>query len=468
MLTVFPLPDLGEGLTESEVLSWHVKEGDEVTLNQILGEVETAKAVVELPSPFSGVIEALHAAPGEVVQVGRPLITFEVEGEAPVGSDESSAEKRTPTLVGYGAAVGSDAPPRRRRSRRGSAPAQPAADPAPSLPDVAEAPAAEPAPAAAAAQQTPAASVLTSRPRATPPVRKLARDHGVDLNSLVGSGPDGLILRSDVTAAAGAGTVQEVAGAAAVAGAATAAGPQAGRAMGAQPGGDEEWDVPVRGVRKATAAAMVASSTQQPQVTEFLTVDVTRTMKLVRRLREDRAWSGVRVSPLAVVAKAVCLALATEPGLNATWMGESIRFRRRVDLGIAVATERGLVVPHVPAAQGMSLRELAGAIGELAGTAREGRTPAELLRGGTFTITNVGVFGVDAGTPLLNPGQSGILAMGAVRRQPWEHRGKIKLREVMTLAITFDHRVVDGAEGSRFLATVGALLEDPGATITVA
>lgn len=460
MLTVFPLPDLGEGLTESEVLSWHVKEGDEVTLNQILGEVETAKAVVELPSPFSGVIEALHAAPGEVVQVGRPLITFEVEGEAPVGSDESSAEKRTPTLVGYGAAVGSDAPPRRRRSRRGAAPAQPAA---PSVPDVAEAPAAEPAPAAAAAQQTSAPSVLTSRPRATPPVRKLARDHGVDLNSLVGSGPDGLILRSDVTAAAGAGTVQEATGAAGPAGAATTAGQQASPSAG-----DDEWDVPVRGVRKATAAAMVASSTQQPQVTEFLTVDVTRTMKLVRRLREDRAWSGVRVSPLAVVAKAVCLALATEPGLNATWLGESIRFRRRVDLGIAVATERGLVVPHVPDAQGMNLRELAGAIGELAGTAREGRTPAELLRGGTFTITNVGVFGVDAGTPLLNPGQSGILAMGAVRRQPWEHRGKVKLREVMTLAITFDHRVVDGAEGSRFLATVGALLQDPGATITVA
>lgn len=447
MLTVFPLPDLGEGLTESEVVAWHVKEGDSVTLNQVLGEVETAKAVVELPSPFAGVIEALHAGPGDVVQVGKPLITFEVEGEAPVGSDDAAGSGRTPTLVGYGAAEGSDAPVRRRRSRRGggdSAPAPRVPVPATTVPDAA-------VPAAAVA-----APARADRPRATPPVRKLARDHGIDLSALTGTGQDGLILRSDVTAAVAAaqqevGAQQEV----------DAPQEQAAPA----PAGAGDRDVPVRGVRKATAAAMVASMREQPQVTEFLTVDVTRTMKLVRRLREDRAYAGVRISPLAVTAKAVCLALAREPGLNAVWLGESIRFRSQVDLGIAVATDRGLVVPHVPAAQAMSLRQLAGAIGELAVTAREGRTAPELLRGGSFTLTNVGVFGVDAGAPMLNPGQSGILALGAVRKQPWEHRGKVRLREVMTLAVTFDHRVVDGAEGSRFLAAVGAILKDPGATL---
>lgn len=457
MQIVFPLPDLGEGLTESEVVSWHVKEGESVTLNQVLGEVETAKAVVELPSPYAGVIGLLHAGPGDVVEVGKPLVTFQVEGEEPAPDD---ADESTPSLVGYGAPTHGDAPVRRRRGRSGAHAAAPAPSHAPSAPAAAPAPAAASAPVALATR--------TQRPRSTPPVRKLARDAGLDLDTLVGTGMDGLITREDVTAAISGGQAQSLTApdTASVQESVVGGVPlQEGlRTLGGRP---RTWQVPVKGVKKATANAMVASMRDQPQVTEFLTVDVTRSMELIAELKRDRTFRDVKLSPLTLVSKAVCIAMEREPGLNARWAEQNITMQSFVNLGIAAATDRGLVVPNIKDAQALSLKELALAINDLAATARAGKTASSHLSGGTFTITNVGVFGVDAGTPILNPGETGILAIGQVRRTPWEHRGEIALRDVMTLSLTFDHRVVDGAEGSRFLADVGAILNNPGRTLTM-
>lgn len=482
MLQVFPLPDLGEGLTESEIVSWNVSEGDSVELNQVLGEVETAKAVVELPSPYAGVIGTLHAGPGDVVLVGAPLVTFELEGEEPAGQASEAAAGRTPSLVGYGAAVDAGGPAKRRRSRGGrgttalvDAPSASPADQAAPVreePPTVQTPSPLPAsPGGPVAPDSPG-TPRDHRPRATPPVRKLARDGGVDLASLAGSGADGLITRDDVTAALAAAARSLVGPPALSDGTAppgfvTQPGQQDQAPVRTLGGKPRTWSVPVKGVRKATAQAMTVSVREQPQVTEFLTVDVTPSLELVERLRGSRDFSETKLSILPLVAKAVLVALEREPALNARWEGESLLMQSFVNLGIAAATERGLVVPNIPDAQAMSLKELARAIGELAATARAGKTPMARLTGGTFTLTNVGVFGVDAGTPILNPGETGILAIGAVRRQPWGYRGEVALRHVMTLALTFDHRVVDGAEGSRFLADVGAILADPGMTLTM-
>jgi pyruvate dehydrogenase E2 component (dihydrolipoamide acetyltransferase) len=278
-------------------------------------------------------------------------------------------------------------------------------------------------------------------PLAKPPVRKLARDLGVDLRTLTGTGPGGVITRDDVRA----GTAPAPATAA--------------------PGTRRE---PATGVRKATAAAMVASAFTAPHVTEFLAVDVTATMALRDRLRAGREYAEVPLSPLAFVAKAVCLALRRTPVLNAQWdepAGEIV-YRERVGLGIAAATPRGLLVPTVRDADTLSLRELAVAVAELATTARAGTKPPGDLSGGTFTITNVGVFGVDSGTPILVPGQAGILAVGAIKQAPWVVDGALAVRTVCQLALSFDHRLVDGEQGSRFLADVGALLTDPGLALT--
>lgn len=470
MIRDFPLPDLGEGLTESEIVAWRVAVGDRVELNQIIADVETAKAVVELPSPFAGVVTALYAGEGETVNVGEPLFSCDtgegaadgepgapVEGAqqaspaaAPAAAASSADDAPGPNLVGYGARTESGP---KRRARRGAL----AADLVPELP----AESAPAAPAAPAVRPTPTraeADAPVERPRSTPPVRKLARDLGVDLEAVHGTGERGLITRADVEAAASDAATEPAAQAAEAPG-------------GGLPTVDAGADVriPIRGVRKHTAAAMVQSAFTAPHVTEFLTVDVTATMDLVRGLREDPAFAGHRVTPLAVVAKAVCLAARRTPEVNARWeeaSQEIVQFAS-VNLGIAAATERGLVVPNVKGADRLTLVELADAIGELAVTAREGRTRPADLTGGTMSITNVGVFGVDAGTPILNPGEAVILATGAVRRLPWEYRGEIALREVMTLSLSFDHRLVDGKQGSAFLADVGAILRDPARALTM-
>ncbi|GAA2992331.1 dihydrolipoamide acetyltransferase family protein [Microbacterium terrae] len=466
----FLLPDLGEGLPEAELVTWLVAEGDEVSLNQTIAEVETAKAVVELPSPFAGRVATLHAAEGEVIAVGSVLISFDVAGadapahdvpatETPVGETAEAAEiasavatdavpedaRAEPNLVGYGASPRAGSRPQRRarvgarQARTDTAVLEAAPHDAIQLGDVEQ---------------------VVERPRSTPPVRALAKQLGVDLALVEPTGPTDLITRADVEAyAERVGATGAVAPAASTVDAADAAPDAPPREVDAR-----TTRIPIRGVRKHTAAAMVQSAFTAPHVTTFLTVDVTATTELVASLKADRSLQDHRIGVLAVAAKAVCLALGRHPELNSAWdeaAGEIVQ-HHYVNLGIAAATGRGLVVPNIRDAQELTLVELADSIRTLAETARAGKTSPADMAGGTFSITNVGVFGVDAGTPILNPGEAGILAVGAVRRRPWEHRGAIALRDVMTLALSFDHRLVDGEQGSKFLVDVGDVLSEPG------
>ncbi|ABK02777.1 catalytic domain of components of various dehydrogenase complexes [Arthrobacter sp. FB24] len=461
MIKEFRLPDLGEGLTESEILSWKVAVGDTVALNQVIAEVETAKAVVELPSPFAGVITALHEQPGTVVEVGKPIVSFEVEGDdgGPSAASPAPAEaaKREPNLVGYGAVVEGSGRPA-RRARTFAAPVARVVEPVETRAPVARvvepvetrAPAASAAPAAAA-----------ERPRSTPPVRKLAKDLGVELTAVTGTGAGGLITRDDVRNFVGGGDLP--AAARALAGAEAAG----GAASGAP--GERETRTPIKGVRKLTAAAMVSSAFTAPHATEFLTIDVTPTMELLSRLKASRTFEGFKLTPLTLVAKALLIALRRQPSLNSRWdeANQEIVQYNYVNLGIAAATPRGLTVPNIKDAHSMSLTELSTALTALTETARAGKTSPAELTGGTISITNIGVFGIDAGTPILNPGEAAILAMGAVRKMPWEYRDEVALRQVMTLSLSFDHRLVDGEQGSRFLADIGAVLADPGMVLAM-
>ncbi|MFF4923759.1 dihydrolipoamide acetyltransferase family protein [Kitasatospora sp. NPDC001261] len=466
-LREFKMPDVGEGLTEAEILSWYVKPGDTVTDGQVVCEVETAKAAVELPIPFNGVVETLHFPEGATVDVGTVIISIAVAGEAgvaapaapaaapaqapvPAPAEEPEPERRE-VLVGYGPRTGGS----QRRARRTTTTKVAATRPAPAA---APAPVAAPAPAASA----PVAEVPSGeRPLAKPPVRKLAKDLGVDLRAVTPTGRDGVITREDVHAHAAA----QAAPAAPVAETAVAepAAPQA------PVSGAGDVRVPIKGVRKATAQAMVASAFTAPHVTEFVQVDVTRTMKFVRRLKESgELGRDVRVSPLLIVAKALLTAIKRHPGINAQWdeAAQEIVLKGQVNLGIAAATPRGLIVPNIKDAGSRTLSGLATSLGELVETARQGKTSPADMQGGTITITNVGVFGVDTGTPILNPGEAAILAFGAVRELPWVHKGKVVPRQVTTLALSFDHRLVDGELGSKVLADVAALLERPKRLIT--
>jgi len=462
VIAEFHLPDLGEGLTEAEVVQWMVEPGDSVSLNQTLAEVETAKAVVELPSPYEGTVATLHAGAGDTVLVGAPLIAFDVAGAEPEPAPDADAadaadpaaadeEKAQPNLVGYGAAPAASGRPA-RRARRG-APSDAAAR-------------ADAAVLAAAPHDALPPSVAEptagERPRSTPPVRAHAKRLGVDLALVAAEVGDRVISRADVDAYA----ERVGAGASGDSTRPTAPAPSEQQlfAPSDSSGDRAQTRTPVKGVRKATAQAMVRSAFTAPHVTTFHTVDVTATMELIEQLRADRSLSEHRIGPLVLVAKAVCLALGRNPSLNATWdegAGEIIE-NHYVDLGIAAATDRGLIVPIIRDAERLSLTGMADALTQLTQTARAGKTSPAELAGGTFSITNIGVFGIDAGTPILPPGQSGILAVGAVRRQPWEHQGEIALRQMMTLSVSFDHRLVDGAEGARFLKDVADLLEQPG------
>ena len=469
MIKEFRLPDLGEGLTESEILSWKVDVGDTVSLNQVIAEVETAKAVVELPSPFAGVIKELHEQPGSVVEVGKPIVSFEVpddDGASPSqgsgafspGAGESAGEtpkageslKREPNLVGYGAVVEASGRPTRRP--RNLAPVEPAAI----RPHVVEH--VEDKPVHSIPMETrPAEDHHAERPRSTPPVRKLAKDLGVDLTQVTGTGPGGLITREDVQGFAG--HAGEPAGATAG---------QVTIASGTRTG-ERETRTPIKGVRKHTAAAMVQSAFTAPHATEFLTVDVTPSLELLAKLKNSRDFAGTRLSPLTLAAKAVLVALRRNPALNSRWDGDNqeIVTFNYVNLGIAAATPRGLTVPNIKDADAMALPQLAQALTALADTARAGKTTPADLAGGTISITNIGVFGIDAGTPILNPGEAAILGLGAVRTMPWEYKGEVALRQVLTLSLSFDHRLVDGEQGSRFLADVGAILAEPGIVLAM-
>ncbi|QHE69928.1 dihydrolipoamide acetyltransferase family protein [Rhodococcus sp. WAY2] len=429
----FPLPDLGEGLTDAELVSWFVAVGDTVELNQIIAEVETAKASVELPSPYAGTVTALHAAEGATIDVGTPIIdidTGEDSAAAPAvptkqisAAAKTGTPERIPVLVGYG--VAGDG-----RSRRHSRPAA----------------------AGERRREVVGGHGVRGRPLAKPPVRFYANQHGVDIAEVTATGPHGDVTRDDITDYLAARQATEtspesVSSAPVVAGSATG----------------DETRVAIKGVRKHTAAAMVTSAFTAPHVTEFVTVDVTPMLELLDNLRAHRQFTGVRLTPLALIAKALLIALRGNPSLNSHWDDEAqeIVTKHYVNLGIAAATPRGLMVPNIKHAHQLSLRELADALVDLTLTAKEGKTGPADLSGGTITITNVGVFGVDAGTPILNPGEAAILCFGAIRKTPWEFEGDIALRSVTTLSLSFDHRLVDGEQGSKFLADIGRILSDP-------
>ncbi|MEU3884915.1 dihydrolipoamide acetyltransferase family protein [Streptomyces californicus] len=472
----FKMPDVGEGLTEAEILKWYVQPGDTVTDGQVVCEVETAKAAVELPIPFDGVVHELRFPEGTTVDVGQVIIAIDVapgSGDAPAPAadpvqepvEEPAAEAepkgRTPVLVGYGVAESST----KRRPRKGASAAPEAAAVAAAVHAELNGHAAA-APAAAPAPSVPAqGGAAGGRPLAKPPVRKLAKDLGIDLATVVPTGKDGVITREDVHAAAAPAASEAPAQAAPAPVSAEA--PVATEPT-AVPDFARETRVPVKGVRKAIAQAMVGSAFTAPHVTEFVTVDVTRTMKLVAELKEDKDMAGVRVNPLLVIAKALLVAIKRNPEVNAAWdeANQEIVRKHYVNLGIAAATPRGLIVPNIKDAHDKTLPQLAEALGELVTTARDGKTSPAAMAGGTVTITNVGVFGVDTGTPILNPGESAILAVGAIKLQPWVHKGKVKPRQVTTLALSFDHRLVDGELGSKVLADVAAILEQPKRLIT--
>ncbi|MDX6198964.1 MAG: hypothetical protein QOJ79_2115, partial [Actinomycetota bacterium] len=467
------------------------KVGDEVKLNQPIVEVETAKAAVEVPSPYAGVVHEIHHAAGATVDVGSPIITFDTEPGAgaldPVAtasvvsthpeigdmvpkppaegfvepglhaapaSDESGPlgaligevgpSGRTATLVGYGP----KSVTAKRRPRSDSSHATPAKA---SVPAVAAPPPATAARVSAAAVgQSAAASAGALTVLAKPPVRKLAKDLGVDLSAVVATGPNGSITRSDVENAA----------------AQPAAYRESAAPLRSVPDYDpatREQRIPIKGVRKMTAAAMVGSAFTAPHVTEFITLDMTPSMELRGKLQALPEFAGVKVTPLLLVAKALLLAVKRNPEINATWdeAGQEIVVKGYVNLGIAAATPRGLIVPNIKDADQLTLPELAQALQQLTATAREGKTqPADMARG-TITITNVGTFGVDNGTPIINPGESAILCFGAVRPTPWVVDGEIVVRQVTQLALSFDHRNVDGQLGSQFLSDIARVLADP-------
>jgi 2-oxoisovalerate dehydrogenase E2 component (dihydrolipoyl transacylase) len=487
----FRLPDPGEGLTEADIVTWRVAAGDTVKVNDIVVEIETAKSLVELPVPFAGTVTELLVNEGDTVEVGTPIISVETSGGAPTtvkdapsqgavepGIEGSPAPKvdpavtgatdgeeieegkiggttstgRTAVLVGYG--VKQTEAKRRPRKADVAPPVHyPTHNPDEFVPsaEVALGDRTARAPRAAA-QPTTSRDPGAGRVLAKPPVRKLAKDLGVDLDQVTATGDDGVITRSDVEAhASGAPTN----------GAPSTPAPTISDAA-------REERIPVKGVRKMTAQAMVQSAFTAPHVTEWITVDVTKTMDLVENLKRDKEFRDVKVTPLLVLAKALCLAIARNPGMNATWDedAQEIVLKRYVNLGIAAATPRGLLVPNIKDAHAMTMRQLGEAIGELTTTAREGRTQPAEQTGGTITITNVGVFGVDSGTPIINPGESAIVCFGTIRKQPWVVTNaagddELAIRHVTQLAVSFDHRLIDGELGSRFLADLAALLEDP-------
>jgi pyruvate dehydrogenase E2 component (dihydrolipoamide acetyltransferase) len=494
----FPLPDLGEGLTDGEILKWLVAEGDTIALNQPLVEVETAKAAVEIPAKWAGRVVRIFHPEGATVEVGTPLVSIDTapdSGAVPEqpaagstgagagdGADATPAAGliggaapggRTAVLVGYGPRTGAATRrPRKAAPATAATAAAFAAEPEPAATPpqdqlsfggtAASAGAGSPGSAKVATIMEPAgplAGAAAGPVLAKPPVRKLARDLGVDLATVPGTGPAGSITRDDVLATAD--------GAAAAAATTTTTTADGQVTAGAAFGPDRERRVPIKGVRKLTAENVSASAFTAPHVTEFLTVDMTRSMRALDRLRAMPPWHQTRVSPLLLAAKAVLLAARRHPMINSTWddaAGEIV-IKEYVNLGIAAATERGLIVPNIKDAGRLTLRELADALAGLVQTAKSGKTPPSDMSGGTFTITNVGVFGVDSGTPILPPGEAAILAFGAVRAAPWVHKGRVRPRQVTTLALSFDHRIVDGELGSMFLRDVGAFLTDPEAAL---
>ncbi|MBF4583790.1 2-oxo acid dehydrogenase subunit E2 [Curtobacterium sp. VKM Ac-2865] len=516
----FPLPDVGEGLNEAEIVQWRVAIGDAVAVDQVLVEIETAKSLVELPSPFAGTVTGLLVAEGDTVEVGRPIIRVEsgasvasttdqpggaasvadaapvspvvapsapvasappvavparvtvpapaaatparaaaptpapaapaptesrmpaslpaAEGASVVGTDESSGA----VLVGYGSAT--SAPSRRKPGARRAAAAAAQANRASSreadlvVTDEGEATTAD---AVAAQGQRPARPSMPAV-MAKPPIRKLAKDLDVDLAIVVPTGLSGEVTRDDVIRHAQQASVF--------------------RNIETPEWGDVRQEtIPVKGVRKAIATAMTTSAFTAPHVSLFVDVDATRTMEFVKRLKASPTFAGIKVSPLLIMAKAVIWAVRRNRSVNSSWTDREIIVHHFVNLGIAAATPRGLIVPNIKDAQDMSLLELAKALEEMTITARDGKTSPAQMADGTITVTNIGVFGMDTGTPILNPGQVAIVAMGTIKPKPWVVDGEVRSRMVTTIGASFDHRVVDGDVASRFVHDVASVIEEP-------
>ncbi len=470
----FPLPDVGEGLTEAEIVQWRVAPGDRIALDQVFVEIETAKSLVELPSAFEGVVSELLVDEGKTVDVGTPILVIQTDGggadattsapsaaaasagapvtaEPAVGATVAShtaapSEGGGAVLVGHGSS-GPSATRRKRHPSPGGAHESLATVPPPTA-----APPAAPAPSAQAGAPTGAAAAPTApaAPRpdsgvpviAKPPIRKLAKDLGVDLSRVAPTGPIGDITRDDVIRSASQVSVFR-------------------NIQTPEWPTDREDRIPVKGVRKAIANAMVQSAYSAPHVSVFVDVDATRTMEYVKRLKASPDYAGVRVSPLLIMAKAMIWAVRRNPSVNAQWTDEEIIVKHYVNLGVAAATPRGLIVPNVKEAQAMTMVELATALEQLTLTAREGKTQPAEMQGGTITITNIGVFGMDTGTPILNPGEVAIVALGTIKQKPWVVDGEVRPRFVTTVGASFDHRVVDGDVASRFLADVASIIEEP-------
>ena len=433
----FALPDVGEGLTEAEIVSWAVQPGDTVATNQIIVEIETAKSLVELPSPFAGEVVALHVAEGDTVEVGSAIISISVgainrgpdldpDADASTTAVDEAGAEEPKLLVGYG--PGEPRPRRRRGTTDHAAPAHVETEPA----------------AGNTAAVDTAAVDIAARIRCAPPVRKLAKDLGVDLATVTPTGPAATITQDDVLSAA------------------DALRPPASTAESSS-----EIRMPIRGVRKHTAAAMVSSAFTAPHVSEFVTFDITRTMELRSRLASRTEFADVKLSPLSLIARAFLRAIERTPISNSRWeeATQEIVQLSEVNLGVAAATPRGLVVPNIRSAQRLGLRDLSVAIADLAATARAGKTAPEDMNHGTATISNFGVFGVDAGTPILNSGETVILGVGSITRRPWVvgsgDAETVTPRWVTTLSLSFDHRVIDGQQASELLADTAAFLREP-------
>lgn len=491
-LNKFNLPDVGEGLTEAEIVSWKVKPGDTVAINDVLCEIETAKSLVELPSPFAGTVTELLVPEGVTVDVGTAIISVSdaVSGDpTPADVPAPALQTAAPAALMYGnlatdepasdggaadgglaggPLVGSgpkaDAVKRRPRKTRTEIPADPihgAPEIEPAQPRSAEevletriSPSSVSGP-----EDKPtlggAITGLVNKVLAKPPVRKIARDLGIDLADVVATGARGEVTREDLVSYQAQRDAEL---------------DKADTFWGktGRPQDQRIERIPVKGVRKATAKAMVESAFSAPHVSIFVDVDASRTMEFVKRLKASRDFEGIKVSPLLILAKAVIWAAARNPSVNATWVDNpdssdaaEIHIKHFMNLGIAAATPRGLMVPNIKNAQDLSLKELALALNDLATTARAGKTQPAQMQGGTLTVTNIGALGIDTGTPIINPGEVAIVAFGTIKQKPWVLDGEVIPRWITTLGGSFDHRVVDGDLSARFMADVASILEEP-------
>ncbi|MFP5225401.1 MAG: dihydrolipoamide acetyltransferase family protein [Actinomycetota bacterium] len=461
----FKVPDLGEGLTEAEIVNWLVKVGDSVELNQPIVEVETEKAIVEVPSPFEGKIKELKGEVGEKVEVGSVFVIFEVEDS---DDDDSPTEagSRKEVLVGYGPEEGGGKRRKQRKigRRKGSGDSGESGDSS----DSSDAAGSSTTTAKQETKEAPApakkrahSSNGSAKALATPPVRKMARELGVDIDSLTGSGPDGRVTREDVEAAAKAPASDAASAPAAASASSAPAGSTAARRRVAD--GPEEERIPVRAIRRSIAEKMVRAKHTIPHVTEWLEVDATELMAVRAQLKSAPEAKDIKISPLAIIAKAFTAALRSYPLINASWDDDrtEIVIHHPVHLGIATDTDRGLLVPVIKDADQLSILEISQETSRLAELSRSGKIGPADLTGSTVTITNIGSFGMQSGTPIINHPEAAILAPGAIVSKPWVVDGKIEVRQIMTLALAFDHRMIDGAYAGRFLRHLGDLIESP-------